>query len=103
MIANRVQSAGALFTPHTWGDGLVLLANLHVASAVSNAPFIEFPYDPPHWTPERRDFMLPEPIVPDSEGYIMLPNEPGLGVSCDWASLEPLKINNSFDRDGLFG
>jgi L-alanine-DL-glutamate epimerase-like enolase superfamily enzyme len=91
-IANRVRNAGLLYSPHTWGDGLVLLANLHVAAAVSNAPFTEYPYDPPHWTPAYRDFILPEPIVPDSEGYVSLPDTPGLGVSMNWAELEPLKF-----------
>ncbi len=45
------------FTPHTWTNGIGLLANLHVAAGVGGGPFIEFPYDPPGWTPERRDFM----------------------------------------------
>ena len=35
------------FTPHTWTNGLGLLANLHVAAGVGGGPFIEFPYDPP--------------------------------------------------------
>ncbi len=29
---------------------------------------LEYPYDPPGWTPERRDFMLAEPIRPDADG-----------------------------------
>ncbi len=52
------------FTPHTWTNGIGLLANLHVAAGVGGGPFLEFPYDPPGWTPERRDFMLAEPIRP---------------------------------------
>ena len=46
------------FTPHTWTNGIGLLANLHVCAGVGGGPFLEFPYDPPGWTPERRDFML---------------------------------------------
>ncbi len=91
-IAQEVQAAGAIYSPHTWGDGLVLLANLHVAAAVSQAPFIEFPYDPPHWTPERRDFMLPTPISPDATGIITLPDTPGLGVTLDWTALEGRQV-----------
>lgn len=92
-LAAEVQAAGAIYSPHTWGDGLVLLANLHVWAAVSPAPFIEFPYDPPHWTPERRDFILPAPIQPDEAGGLTLPDGPGLGVKIDWAALEPWRIN----------
>lgn len=91
-IAAEVQAAGAIYSPHTWGDGLVLLANLHVAAAVSQAPFVEFPYDPPHWTPERRDFILPAPIQPDAGGIVTLTDAPGLGVEIDWPALEPLRI-----------
>ncbi len=49
------------FTPHTWTNGIGLLANLHVAAGVGGGPFLEFPYDPPGWTPERRDAFLAEP------------------------------------------
>jgi D-galactarolactone cycloisomerase len=85
-IATEVQATGALYSPHTWGDGLVLLANLHASAAVSKAPFIEFPFDPPAWTPERRDFILPEPIRAEG-GFVTLPETPGLGVRLDWGAL----------------
>lgn len=91
-IAEKARMARVIFSPHTWGDGLVLLANLHVAAALSEAPFAEYPYDPPYWTPERRDFILPESISSDAAGYITLPDAPGLGVEVDWAALEPLKL-----------
>jgi L-alanine-DL-glutamate epimerase-like enolase superfamily enzyme len=90
-LAREAQAAGALYSPHTWGDGLVLLANLHVAAAVSEAPFFEFPYDPPAWTPERRDFILPAPILAEA-GWVTLPEGAGLGVEVDWEALETLRI-----------
>lgn len=92
-LAGQVQAAGAIYSPHTWGDGLVLLANLHVVAAVSTAPFVEFPFDPPAWTPERRDFILPAPVLPDDDGLITLSETPGLGVTIDWAGLESLRIH----------
>jgi L-alanine-DL-glutamate epimerase-like enolase superfamily enzyme len=92
-LAGEVQAAGCIYTPHTWGDGLVVLANLQVSAAVSTAPFVEFPFDPPGWTHERRDYMLPTPTVPDAPGSLTLPDAPGLGVKIDWAALEPLRIH----------
>jgi L-alanine-DL-glutamate epimerase-like enolase superfamily enzyme len=92
-LAHAVQSAGAIYSPHTWGDGLVLLANLQVSAAVSHAPFIEFPYDPPYWNPERRDYILPDPLIPDTPGRIILPNTPGLGVELDWVNLEKWEVD----------
>ena len=91
-LAQEVQAAGAIYSPHTWGDGLVLLANLQVAAAVSTAPFIEFPYDPPEWTPARRDYILPTTIEAEADGWVTLPAAPGLGVEIDWAGLEQWRI-----------
>ena len=75
------------FTPHTWTNGLGLLANLHVAAGVGGGPFIEYPYDPPGWTPERRDAFLAEPIRPDADGILHVPARPGLGATLDEAAM----------------
>jgi L-alanine-DL-glutamate epimerase-like enolase superfamily enzyme len=90
-IAAEVSAAGMMYTPHTWGDGLVLLANLHVAAACSNAPFVEYAYDPPWWTPERRDFALPAPIVAQ-DGWVDLGDAAGLGVTIDWDAIERWRV-----------
>jgi len=71
------------FTPHTWTNGIGLLANLHVAAGVGGGPFLEFPYDPPGWTPERRDAMLATPVRPDADGVLRVPRVPGLGIELD--------------------
>jgi L-alanine-DL-glutamate epimerase-like enolase superfamily enzyme len=68
------------FTPHTWTNGIGLLANLHVCAGVGGGPFLEYPYDPPAWTPERRDFMLSEPIRVEPDGCLSVPSAPGLGI-----------------------
>jgi D-galactarolactone cycloisomerase len=78
-FALRVLARGRWFTPHTWTNGIGLLANLHLTAAVGGGPYIEFPYDPPAWTPERRDFMLAEPIRVDADGCLAVPRRPGLG------------------------
>lgn len=71
------------FTPHTWTNGIGVLANLHVCCGVGGGPFLEFPYDPPGWTPERRDFMLARPLTIDADGTLALPDAPGLGIELD--------------------
>jgi D-galactarolactone cycloisomerase len=71
------------FTPHTWTNGIGLLANLQVCCGVGGGPFIEFPYDPPGWTPERRDFMLATPLRIDADGCLPVPAAPGLGFVLD--------------------
>ena len=87
-IAEVALARGRWFTPHTWTNGLGLLANLHVAAGVGGGPFLEFPFDPPGWTPERRDFMLAEPLRPGSDGILHLPPGPGLGAVLDEAAIK---------------
>lgn len=79
-LAAQVEAQGCLFTPHTWGNGLGLMANAQLTAGCAAAPFIELPYDPPEWTPERRDFVLTETLRPDAEGWLELSDAPGLGV-----------------------
>lgn len=83
LVAQLCQAQHRWFTPHTWTNGLGLLANLHVAAGVGGGPFFEFPFDPPGWTIERRDFFLREPVTIDSEGNVVVPNRPGLGAELD--------------------
>jgi len=78
-LAERVTARGHFFTPHTWTNGIGLLANLHLTAGVGGGPYLEFPYDPTGWTPERRDFMLAEPVRVDAEGFLTVPDRPGLG------------------------
>jgi L-alanine-DL-glutamate epimerase-like enolase superfamily enzyme len=82
-IAELAHAHNYRFTPHTWTDGLGLLANLHVTAGVGGGPYLEFPYDPPGWTPERRDFMLAEPLTIDEDGCLRVPEAPGLGAVLD--------------------
>ena len=52
-LADDVVGAGKTFTPHTWGNGIGLLANAHLTAGTVGAPFLEFPFDPPEWTTAR--------------------------------------------------
>jgi D-galactarolactone cycloisomerase len=78
-LARRVLVRGRWFTPHTWTNGIGLLANLQLTAGVGGGPYLEFPYDPPGWTPERRDFMLTEPVRIEADGCVAVPDAPGLG------------------------
>jgi L-alanine-DL-glutamate epimerase-like enolase superfamily enzyme len=82
-FAELALRSGRWFTPHTWTNGVGLLANLHLCAGVGGGPLIEFPHDPPAWTPQRRDFMLAEPVVPDADGMLRVPSAPGLGIFLD--------------------
>jgi D-galactarolactone cycloisomerase len=81
LVAELALFKNRWFTPHTWTNGLGLLANLHVAAGVGGGPFVEFPFDPPGWTLERRDFFLGEAIRVDETGCVSVPACPGLGAT----------------------
>lgn len=82
-LAKKVKRKGLIFSPHTWGNGIGFTANLHVVAGATGTPFLEYPYDPPEWSVERRDFMLTEPVAIDRNGCIKLTNMPGLGIALD--------------------
>ena len=91
-IAAMADLHGRAFSPHTWSNGLGLLANLHLALAVSTCPYIEVPLDPPGWTPTRRDWLLPAPLEIAADGTIAPPPGPGLGVEPDLGALEGYRV-----------
>ncbi|MET8852046.1 mandelate racemase/muconate lactonizing enzyme family protein [Amycolatopsis sp. NPDC004625] len=80
------------FTPHSWTNGIGVLANLHVSAGVGGGPFFEFPWDPPGWTPERRDFMLTEPVMITARGELDVPQRPGLGLELDEEAVDRWRI-----------
>ncbi len=91
-VAEKAMALGLIFTPHTWGNGIGLAANLHLAAGIAPPPFIEYPYDPPEWTPERRDFALVRPILADGDGWLTLDDRPGLGIELDEDRLARTRI-----------
>ena len=86
-IAHMAAAHGVTFTPHTWGNGIGLAANAHVMAGVGVASYLEFPWDPPEWTLQRRDFMLTRPLDVDGNGGLVLSEAPGLGFELDEAML----------------
>jgi L-alanine-DL-glutamate epimerase-like enolase superfamily enzyme len=92
-IAALAALCGRAFSPHTWSNGLGLVANLHLACAVSTCPYVEVPHDPPGWSPARRDWLLGGPAVElAADGTVAPPPGPGLGVTPDLDALEAHRL-----------
>ena len=91
-IAALADLAGRAWSPHTWSNGFGLVVNLHLALAVSTVPYVEVPYDPPGWSAERRDWLLPVPVAIADDGTIAPPPGPGLGVTPDLDALERWRV-----------
>ena len=91
-VLTMAQEHNVLFTPHTWTNGMGLTANAHLSAGLGDSPFIEFPYDPPEWTLERRDFIMAEPLRADREGWLTLPDTPGMGYRLDERALAATRL-----------
>jgi L-alanine-DL-glutamate epimerase-like enolase superfamily enzyme len=91
-IAAFVDGQGRTWSPHTWSNGYGLLVNLHAALALSSCPYLEVPLDPPAWSAERRDWLLPAPLEIAPDGTISPPSGPGLGVVPDFDALEQYRV-----------
>lgn len=91
-VVTMAQEHNLVFTPHTWTNGVGVIANAHLAAGLAGSPFLEFPFDPPEWGLDRRDFMLTEPLVVSDQGWIELSDEPGLGFELDESLLATTRI-----------
>jgi L-alanine-DL-glutamate epimerase-like enolase superfamily enzyme len=91
-VGQMALAHGLVFSPHTWTNGMGLIANAHLAAGCTGTPFLEFPFDPPEWDVERRDFMLTGPLRVDDEGWIRLSDRPGMGYEVDEDKLRRLEV-----------
>ncbi len=90
-VAEAAELKHRQFTPHSWTNGVGVLANLHVVAGVGGGPYFEFPFDPPGWTVERRDFFI-KPVNVDKNGDVLVPNAPGLGIELDHEAVNRFTI-----------
>jgi L-alanine-DL-glutamate epimerase-like enolase superfamily enzyme len=91
-IAIMAQEHHLLFTPHTWTNGMGVTANAHLVAGLADTPFLEFPFDPPEWSLQRRDFIMSEPLAVDAGGWITLSERPGMGYALDEGRLLATRI-----------
>ena len=78
-VGHMAADHNLIFTPHTWTNGMGVMANAQLVAGMADAPFVEFPYDPPEWGLDRRDYMMGSPLEVDPEGSMVMPDRPGLG------------------------
>jgi D-galactarolactone cycloisomerase len=83
-VAAMAEAANLEIAPHTWGNGIGLLANLHLAASTPNCTWLEFPHDPPSgFIAAARDQMLQQALSIDANGDVLVPDRPGFGFLLD--------------------
>jgi D-galactarolactone cycloisomerase len=75
---------GLSYTPHTWSNGIGLLIALHAFAAWPDhrTGLLEYPFEPPGWTPEKREGVI-RPLTVNPDGTLTVPQDPGLGIELD--------------------
>jgi L-alanine-DL-glutamate epimerase-like enolase superfamily enzyme len=78
-IAHLCEAMGVKVASHHGASALMNLANLHTLCGIRNADFIEV------LVPEENyNYGLKSPLRVDPEGYMTVPQHPGLGAEMDW-------------------
>lgn len=75
------------FIPHTWGNGLSLIANLQLAASLPNCSWFEYPYEEPGWMHEVGSFLTIGGLEL-KDGFVTVPQGPGLGLDIDVERVE---------------
>jgi L-alanine-DL-glutamate epimerase-like enolase superfamily enzyme len=79
-IAAMTQAHHKRLIPHHGGGNLGTIAQLHAIASWPHAPWIEILHDPPIAAYTNGFSIMQNPPLVDKEGYLNLPQGPGLGV-----------------------
>jgi D-arabinonate dehydratase len=82
-IAGLAYAAGLPCVPHVYSTAVSIAANLHLMASLPNCYLLEFDQNP---NPLRSE-LLTEPIEPDADAVVTVPERPGLGVRLDQATV----------------
>ena len=91
-VAALAEAANKLFVPHSFDAPITLAAALQLIGSVPNAPFVEYGIDLPalNW---GHDKMLKKPIEVSKDGYVKIPDGPGLGIEIDDSYVDKHRVN----------
>lgn len=74
---------GKQVIPHNGSCKLGLIAHMHMVASWPHAPFLEMIHDPPIGSYQNFFTMFADAPTVDDDGFIALPQSPGLGVTID--------------------
>ena len=82
-IAALAYAAGLRCVPHVYSTAVSIAANLHFMASLPNCYLLEFDQNPN----ALRTELLTEPIEPDADAVVTVPDRPGLGIQLDRTTL----------------
>ena len=80
-IADLAKARNKRVIPHHGGGNLGTIAQLHAIASWPHAPWIEILHDPPVAAYTNGFAIMENPPLVDQEGFLNLPQGPGLGVA----------------------
>lgn len=86
-IAWQAYEHNILYVPHGWNTAIGLAADLHLVASVPVARYVEFLTPSPYM-----DELILNPFKPDAEGYLTIPDKPGLGVELNQEALKKFGV-----------
>jgi L-rhamnonate dehydratase len=86
-IVHMAERANRLVIPHSWSSDLLTAASLHLTAFQRRAEFVEFNTSQ---GPLSRE-LVKDPLTL-TDGYLTVPNAPGLGVEVNEATIEKYRI-----------
>jgi L-rhamnonate dehydratase len=86
-IVHLAEMHNRLCIPHAWTSDLLTAASLHLNAFMQRSAFVEFNVTT---GPLSREICLNPILMKD--GYVAVPQEPGLGVEVDEAALEKYRV-----------
>ncbi len=85
LIAWMANEHNIRWVPHSWNPAIGLAADLHLSAAMPVGRYVEY------LTPcVYLDEIITVPFRPDAEGYLSIPEKPGLGIELNREALKRL-------------
>jgi len=95
-VADAASGKGITYVNHTFTSHLALSASLQPYAGIEKDLISEYPVELKMLAQE----IGKEKIVPDSNGYIHVPEKPGLGITVDTASLQKYLVDVDIKLNG---
>ena len=86
-IAWNAYDHNVLYVPHGWNTAIGVAADLHLVAALPVAEFVEYQTPSPYI-----DDLLISPFQLDLDGFLTIPDTPGLGIELDPDAVARLSV-----------
>lgn len=96
-VADFAAAEGVTYVNHSFTSHLALAASLHAFAGQTTSTLCEFPLA----LSSLAKAVTESALVPDNEGRVSAPSEPGLGIAVDVAGLQPYLREVDIRVDGV--